>query len=115
MTMDKLIQALEKATEGSQILDVAIGREIYGYEPDDPMWHVLPFTTSIDAALTLVPEGHGWKIWLATDFVYGVTKGNAIVWKYYGPSQEVQANTPALALCIASLKARARQETPSHD
>ena len=70
------------------------------------------YTTSIDAALTLVPEGWIWKAnWFNS-------KGYALVGK---PSEKgnfkephkypALAKTPALALCIAALTAREKEET----
>lgn len=100
--MNELIKRLEEAAEGSEELDVAIVREVFGYEKDNPLWHCLPYTTSLDAALTLVPEGtaiemtgeagaEGWGTRLTDDH-----------------SKETMAlsTTLPLALCIAALKAR---------
>ena len=58
------------------------------------------YTTSIDAALTLVPKGAEWTI------QNNKPKPMAIV---TGTDRYVCATTPALALCAAAL--RARQET----
>jgi len=80
----------------------AVGGNLY----DDP----LPYTASIDAALTLVPEGCGWEI-------YNTTCDQPKVWaKVYGwpgcdEAARANATTPALALCIAALRARARPAT----
>ena len=55
-------------------------------------------TTSLDAALTLVPEGWSWLSGSEESWVWpsgGMSKGHR-VW----------AKTPAIALCIAALKAR---------
>jgi hypothetical protein len=71
------------------------------------------FTASLDAALTLVPEGMIWMLTnsgtdhpTAPDF----TKATAIVgdWRDTQLGLNVAA-TPALALCAAALKARAAQ------
>lgn len=75
----------------------------------------LPYTASIDAALTLVPEGWFWRvgrtsIYQAWAFIssthpdHGEPGRNEFAWKreeWEPPSH------PALALCIAALKARA--------
>lgn len=60
-----------------------------------------PYTTSLDAAVSLVPEGWFWQV--KRGFGY-----DAVVWSaeregfWAGASQ----GGPALALCIAALKAR---------
>ena len=63
------------------------------------------YTSSIDAALTLVPDG--WAIEISVDFVGGARatlfpQGNA----YYGQVKALAA-TAALALCVAALRASA--------
>lgn len=101
MTNAELVAKLEAATEGSRELDYAV--EMSRYDPET-MYALnlklsgdLPhYTTSLDAALTLVPEGYCWSIGFA-----GRTIAN--VWKTPTPSK---GGTPALALCIAALKAR---------
>jgi len=104
--MADLIERLEKATEGAEVLDVAVCRAICNYGPDDPLWHVMPYTRSLDAAMTLVPEGH------AVDLADCPEMGS-VARVYFGPIRENSAgeptgrgNTPALALTIAALKAR---------
>ncbi len=66
--------------------------------------HPLSFTASIDAALTLVPDGYSFN--LGND-----VKPWAHIWfdlpAYDGKPYEGRAATPALALCAAALKARA--------
>ena len=130
--MKDLITRLEEATEGSRELDAEIhcaitpGRIVHpkgerGYTQDDllhearntrlaqaqfisrsrgPSPH---YTTSIDAALTLVPEGCAW----GCTFACGTSKPVASCgpWDTY-PVSIRNAATPALALCIAALKAR---------
>lgn len=61
------------------------------------------YTTSLDAALTLVPEGWGWMI----DWTEPTERPRAVL--CHEPTVTVEcreASTPALALCIAALKAR---------
>lgn len=98
--LSALIARLEAATEGSRELDWAIAVNEGG-----EVWNPLYFTTSLDAALTLVPAHHMWEV------RHGIGC-RAVVWTleqdYDGHSVPV-GNTmdqPALALCIASLKAR---------
>ena len=73
----------------------------YGrYRPADE--HVPAYTASLDAAMTLVPEGHVWSV-DAGGFA-GVEPYNGDP----GPSWSTKCgNTPALALCAAALRARA--------
>lgn len=58
------------------------------------------FTASLDAAVTLVPEGCGWMV------MKNVAK--VARWPKRGA-------TPALALCAAALRARAAMAEPSSD
>jgi hypothetical protein len=58
------------------------------------------FTASLDAAVTLVPEGCGWMVMSSAAKVG--------VWPSHGA-------TPALALCAAALRARAAMAQPSSD
>jgi hypothetical protein len=116
-----LIEELERATAGSRELDVAIGRAVGWYreaadfDPGDelPVRPTLPFyTTSLDAALTLVPPecatllalGHGAKSSVSIG-----TLGNAET-KWIGDGA---APTGPLALCIAALRARQAMERGS--
>lgn len=62
---------------------------------------VIPaYTSSLDAALSLVPEGYGWNIQGNTNIFYGVVKGE------YSKA----CKTPAIALSVAALKALAARE-----
>ena len=81
------------------------------------------YTTSLDAALTLVPEGWGWSvgdIHPPSEAVPNSGKPWAEIW-VRGPKRTpkldgmwhsvegrcgINAATPALALCIAALRAR---------
>lgn len=113
--MKKLIAQLEAATEGSRELDVEVYRLVdpIGSAVCVARWGVREFvphyTTSIDEALTLVSEGWGigqlweavnpkerpwWGVSLRRDEPYRVLK-------------ILDAPTPAIALCIAAIKARA--------
>lgn len=116
--MTDLIKRLEAATGGSWTLDYEIARELqwrfsekeefkefgsFWWDAMTDEWRQLPWwTTSIDAALTLVPEG--WLMQLsgqATEDGWGcrlthMNKGEAMR----------LASSPALALCLAALKAR---------
>ena len=99
-----LIEKLEGATEGSRELDAEIHVAVGGTEFTVPY-----YTTSIDAALTLVPEGRARRtIYLPCGF------WPYRVWVYrdaHRPLEQdsgapVLGRTEALALCIAALRAR---------
>ena len=117
--LDALIAKLEGAPRGSRELDHAILEYLPPPAPSKPGNVVVRiaahWTTSLDAALTLVPEGC-WP-WLSV-YHQGSFGAHA---KLYGPRivHGVAHLTPAnaagyrnatdlwpLALCIASLKAR---------
>ena len=104
--MKDLIERLEKATEGSaeldDAIDVALGKIKPGYEAEA---FADNFTTSLDAALTLVPDGancHGYEL-TPLGVEAHVSRNNVASghWLKLG-----HAATPALALTIAALKAR---------
>jgi hypothetical protein len=115
-----LIERLEKAAGPDRQLDNAIEEAVdfpKPTNPDDLPGYPPYFTASIDAALTLVPDGWRWQIsnrapkpkegraylWNAEPHFAGIaTRPNP---NYRG--EEDTAATPALALCIAALKARA--------
>ena len=100
--VEQLIKKLEAGTEGSRELDSLIYLELHPKHLDN-LWRITfpHYTTSIDAALTLVPEEHFGGI------RFGVSYNAAWVRRAgeYGLG-EVTAPTPALALVIASFKAR---------
>lgn len=122
MTREQLIAALEAATGPSRELDVAI---VYALYPDigpyaahcagdPPIFWFDPyykqecplFTASIDAALSLVPEG--WRVYALQQFTVDTAKWACGLDMRYGPGQVLvrEAPSPAIALCIAALKAR---------
>ena len=124
-----LIAELERATEGSRELDYAIAREtgwrftgehefkehgVFWRDATTDEWKQLPWwTTSLDAALTLIPEG--WRAW----FSWGCGFGDAGLMRptdktaWTRDSEIMSAPTTALALCIAALKARQAMEKPA--
>lgn len=125
--MDDLIKRLEKAEDGSRELDAEIwqssgtmpeGLEDVGYFPDPAkgcmegsIYAAPHYTTSLDAALTLVPEG--WEIQLFKKLNGSKCRLKRVV-DYYlvAPMENSEweedrlVTTSALALCIAALKAR---------
>ena len=111
----RLIERLGQATEGSASLDLLICDELglLVFHATDDLKVCEPYTTSIDAALTLVPEGCAF--YRLNQYSEGanlqpwgwgahVRKPNT--WIEVGESRA----TAALALCIAALKARAAIE-----
>lgn len=123
--MNDLIERLEKATGPDRELDLAIGEAVGEANHSGPAHHrpfrewAKHYTASIDAALTLVPEGWwmtldryvisdepepspmAWRAWLRK--IEGDLDGDGPVYhrKHFSP-----APTPAIALCIAAMKAR---------
>ena len=74
------------------------------------------YTASLDAAMTLVPEGSVWFVGNSDDPSPAVW--NACVMPEQAPADRwTRAATPALALCAASLRARAAsmKEGTSHE
>jgi hypothetical protein len=72
-----------------------------------------PYTASLDAAMALVPEDYGWRLWMpaASQSADG-DRPRVTLWKpvrSYAP-RDTDAATPALALCAAALRARAAME-----
>lgn len=64
------------------------------------------YTSNLNWALTLVPEGYEWQVGFTThDF-----RGTASIWQGVEGDGEwsAAAATPALALCAAALRARAQ-------
>lgn len=127
----RLIARLEKATGPDRELDGLIFRAI-DEQPGDrwqqfavgeggaDVWYrecrdekgayISPsfYTASIDAALALVPDGLDWDV----SWVGGVYSG--CVGFDATADIDVRGATPAIALCIAALKARAALQTPDH-
>lgn len=103
MTIDELIADLEKATKPCERLDKAIHLIV---APENPHpYHCPRYTGSIDQAVTLVPKGASWFIesWPPSP-TRKVTSDAAVCMG--GERYCSDASTPAIALCIAALKAR---------
>lgn len=69
----------------------------------DIMVEVPHYTSSIDAALTLVPEGHSTTFHTSAKKTQALCKvrGETVYWS----EQQGEHKTPAIALCIAALRA----------
>lgn len=112
-----LIARLEAAQAGNRELDAEIAKAI-GLDVDEDGWVVTvsvvqdfpavtfvePYTTSLDAAISLIPEGCLWKVGHAGDRHPGIFE--ALIMPRNGPDPHARAATPALALCAAAMKAR---------
>lgn len=116
-----LIERVERASQGSRELDAMIARAV-GRVPmhagfvaaDDVAWDkglgysVPRYTSSIDAAMSLVPKGMHWCVDSDGDrYMASASVGpQPIGGELYSPHAIADAETPALALCCASLRAR---------
>ena len=130
--LSPLIAKLEAATEGSRELDAEIWlfvtpgatRKQSSYihkatqircfidetrQADGHLIIVPHYTTSIDAALTLVPKSTLWAVGQMEDGPFCrlviLNKDGS----YLDGAIESGGSTPALALCVAALKAREAQ------
>jgi hypothetical protein len=65
----------------------------------------LPYTTSLDAAVTLVPSGWSYRVGLNE----GRLHAQAVLGRSYptNATVTVESGSPALAICTAALRARA--------
>jgi len=105
MDLAKLVATLQSAKEGSEYLDYAIQR-LFGAEKPVPL-----YTRSIDAALTLLPEG--WtihRLGQLTDCRGGFGGWLGEIYRASDAMIPYAATAPAasapLALCIAALRLR---------
>jgi len=116
MTTPDLLTRLEKATGPDRELDEDLAREL-GWEtvmqwnglvwksPSGNTGYTPPrFSSSIDEALSLVPEGAiKWSVSGGLDGMWGATVDMGVVGLICA---DFKGHTPALALCIAALRAR---------
>ena len=111
-TLEALLARVLKGTGPDRELDLDIDDFMLKHGPESDQSrnprYVLPYTASLDAALTLVPEGKAWTVgqnvhhWYWSASVNALDEDGApksIGWG--GPS-----NSHALALCAAALQAR---------
>ena len=109
-TLAALVERVEQAAGPDRDIDFAVAAAV-GW-PDSPHshQHARRYTEHLDAAVSLVPEGHGWHIqnnpsvgacWAAVS-----STRHALPW---GCGMR-RAATPALALCAAALRARMESE-----
>jgi hypothetical protein len=110
-----IIAKLEAATGPNRNLDALIADAIGLPVPNDPAGWPLRYSESIDAALTLVPEGWAWSVREGGCYATGkklLPRAELAepIETEFGPGVGVRAQnnaaTPAIALCIAALKVR---------
>lgn len=122
MTLLELAERCERAKVGSYELNADITRVVRGFSDDWPVGYpnalISNYTASLDAAMTLVPEG------CKVDVHAPLRDGeNFLANCWWKPDQTAlkssraralgEAQTEALARCAAALKARA-QEADRH-
>jgi hypothetical protein len=104
MTLEELADACEKATGPSIGLDHDIARAIAG---PGGSYCSCNYTASLDAAMTLVPEGWSWNV--ANLSGLSRCEANAFA-PLHGGETHARAETPALALTAAALRSHAQKE-----
>jgi len=90
--------------EPSRELSVEIYYAITPARLRSPLW-TGDFTTSLDAAVTLVPEGWVWAV--SQDAAAVGPPDSSYIGDELAMPCACEGKTPALALCAAALKARA--------
>lgn len=121
---DALIARLESADGPSRELDAEIAKAVGAFSMNGAINISPRYTASIDAALTLVPEG--WRPYSADMSVQGRTRflieGPKTQWSTDDDGEKCAGNdwyaqgvasTPALALAAAALKARHQPKEPT--
>ena len=116
--LQSLISRLEKA-EGpdwklSQDIGEAIGAQPRYEHPASQEPTHLNYTASLDAAVGLVPEGWLWVVGTDPDpgkMYFATLRGPLDQKRPEGQFEAGFSNSPAIALCIAALKARASEES----
>lgn len=103
MGLIELADAIERLTDLETAYAVSLNDMLHDLLPEPKCVQPPNYLASIDAALTLVPDG--WAIEISVDFVGGARatlfpQGNA----YYGQVKALAA-TAALALCVSALRA----------
>ena len=113
--LDELAKHCEEATGPDRSIDGLIAHAIGCTMPDDPAGWPPRYTASIDAALTLVPDGWYWRCGKTTSFQAWAVVNRTHPDHCEPNKDEFFANrdhwkpiwTPVLALCAAALRARA--------
>lgn len=113
--IESLIKRLELASGPDRALDLDIshyGKQKFAHEGKGIGWPP-HYTASIDAALTLVPEGYaiqGMEIWAQETHLTILEtqkKNDGLYWHTSGEGRwKANHAIPSIALCIAALRAR---------
>lgn len=123
--MDDLIERLERAQASSRELDIEICVALGKSRLDPGFQTAPPYTLSIDAAVTLVPEDWYWEVALGVEGSAGSICGPGPYWSETYPKDFdfgrlltergvldydgvflSGARNPAMAICLGALKAR---------
>lgn len=86
-----------------------IGDGRYNFRDDTPFGHgarAPQYTSSIDAAMTLVPKG--WMLWGLSDLMFDGVSGCTLIDCSGGEAIASGARTLPINICIAALKARSQ-------
>lgn len=103
--IEKLSERVERLDWPSFTIEQEIGRLI---NPQATRLSVFPaYTASLDAAMSLVPEGCLWTMdsWSARGWSAGIWRPRTRSW-LINTDRDRQSPTPAIALCAAALKSR---------
>ena len=110
--MSALIAALQNATEGSRELDERIALYVgWAVQPDGQVQAGMPaYSTSLDAAVALVPDGMWWLLGKGRTRPDEPLYGAQIMPSHndldVAPYSVGEGHTPALAMCCTALRAR---------
>ena len=110
--LSALLTALEAATEGSRELDERIALYVgWAVQPDGRTQAGIPaYSTILDAALTLVPDGMWWLLGKGQtrpdEPLYGAQIMPLHSEPDAAPHSMGEAHTPALAMCCAALRSK---------
>lgn len=99
MSLEELRDALAKATGPDKVLDHQLERHLHGLMSRTS--YVPRYTASLDAAVTLVPEGWVETVGRLCD---GHGEGTLYQCGAAGGMYLARAATPALALCLARIE-----------
>lgn len=105
LKMAELIELAERATVADEfriISEAALA--VFGHQDEryKRVLRLLEAGASLDAAITLVPEGQDCSLW------WGMRGGNVTATAEIDGAAVAIAATPALALCAVSLRAKAQ-------
>ena len=103
-----LIAKLEAATEGSRELDTEIAEYIgKRWDNEDGFPREYRFSRSLDAAVSLIPKEWVWGLLPVAGSIRWICYVREWLgeWPHLVSKADSWASTPALAICIAAIKA----------